>query len=205
MNTSCPRPREGGPTPWRSATLGTKIGMQSSITPRPCFSKSRATSENGRCCQGISQSGCLRAAIFPRDWRLWELRCISTPSTVMKIVGVRNLARTAQTCCHCDVAHGRAVPNKSVQVSHAAVPPERRPLEVRQARDCGWAQGWFRQAPCACRFVARSTCVPGCQRRADRGRRRTLVIPLPPGQPAPNPPMNNFDREDAETQYDEQF
>ena len=73
---------QGGQTPWGSAvTFGTNIGMRSRFTPRQSrSSKSKAMSTNGRCGQGTSLSGCLRATSLPIDWRPRELKRMSIPS-----------------------------------------------------------------------------------------------------------------------------
>ena len=161
-------------------------------------SMSRAVQPSGRCGHGISHSGCLRGASLSTDWQ-------------QKVAGFRSLARTAQRRVATVTLHtSEQYPNESVLVSHVAVPRKRASLGEVSASGCPRTRLWLGagvdplSAPSACRFAARSVCVSGCQRRAYRGKRkiscssRCRLVCQPP-----TPPLNSFDQDDAEPQYEE--
>ena len=128
--------------------------------------------------------------------------------------GVRSLSQDgAEARRHCHPAHGRAV---SKQV-HAGVlcPSEActtgRVHQVVRARDRCWAQDRLREVHQVQVCVVKSSCVSGCQPRAYRGKRRMRSSFcrrrkrsfLPRGLPPPGLPLNDFDHEDAEAQYED--
>ena len=99
-------------------------------------------------------------------------------------------------------------PNQPTLVSHVAVPGKRVPLEEcislsAQETVAGRRAGSAKCTKClqVCgkkhlRVWLPTTCMPWQAKDA-------LFIPLPPGLPASDPPLNNFDQEDAEPQYEE--
>ena len=84
--------------------------------------------------------------------------------------------------------------NKSFQMSHAAVPRKRTPLE-----EC------IRIGSVKCtkslQAFGKSSCVSGCQPCAYRGKRKTRSSSR--CRPLNQPPMSNFDHEDDDTQYED--
>ena len=165
--------------------IGTSIGWLSSTTPRrSLFSKSRAAQVIGRCGQGTSHSGCLRGVSLPTHWRPRR----------PKRKGVRS-QDGGEARCHSYLARGRAVPpNKFTQVCHVAVPRERAPLEECIRAESVKCTKWLQV--CGKKHVRvwlPTTCTPW---RAKSSRCRL-------GCPSPGLPLNNFDEEDAQTQYED--
>ena len=128
---------------------------------------------------------------------------------IEQVAGVRSLARTVQRRVATVTLHkAEQYSNKSMLVSHVAVPRKRVPLEeciglsaheIVAGRRVGSVKCTKCLQVCGKKHLhvwLPATCIPWQVYDA-------LFIPLPLGLPAADPPLNNFDQEDAEPQNEE--